>query len=141
MKKLIVISLLTAMFLSCNKDEDQNCTLSTSSAAGTWRITAVRYKANASAAEQDFYNQYFTDPCERDDNVVLNANGTYVFNDAGVQCVPPGDDTGTWSATSTTITVDGGTSNVDNYNCSTITISNVDVFVTGDKIILVLTRQ
>src|SRR5687768_18413766 len=105
MKKLIVFVLAVSLLVSCKKDEV--CNQDMAGVSATYRITAVTYKANSTAPEQDFYNQFFTDACERDDLIILNSNGTYVFTDAGVRCVPPGDDNGTWSISGNTITIDG----------------------------------
>jgi hypothetical protein len=141
MKKFIIIPLVLVILSSCKKDKDKTCNLSMASAAGSYKITAVKYKATPASPEIDYYNLFFTDACEKDDIITLNANGTYVFTDAGTKCVPPGDDTGTWSLSGNTATIDGNPSNVDNFNCSTMTLSEADVYALGDKLILVLTRQ
>ncbi|HWR32456.1 MAG TPA: lipocalin family protein [Chitinophagaceae bacterium] len=141
MKKLIIFSFSVLLLASCKKNEEKTCNLNSASVTGSYKITSVKYKADASSPETDYYNQFFTEVCERDDIITLNANGTYTFIDGGVKCIPPGDDTGTWSLSGNTITVDGGSSNVDNFNCSTMTISSSDVFNPGDRLILVLTRQ
>ncbi|MBI5858929.1 MAG: lipocalin family protein [Sphingobacteriales bacterium] len=141
MKKLIIFPFAILLLASCKKDEDKTCNLNSAAVAGSYKITAVKYKPDASSPETDYYNQFFPDACERDDIITLNANGTYNFVDAGVKCVPPGDDTGTWSLSGNTLTVDGGQSNVDNFNCSTMTLSSSDVFNASDKLTLVLTRQ
>ena len=141
MKKLIIILFTISIFASCSKDNDKTCTLSVTAVAGSYKITAVRYKATPASSEVDYYNLFFTDVCERDDIISLNAAGTYTFTDAGVKCVPPGDDSGLWSLSGNTVTVDGEASNVDSFSCSTLTVSSADVYSLGDKLILVLTRQ
>ena len=141
MKKLLTLLLGTAVFISCNKDKDEECKLSQSAAAGTYRVTAVRYKASASASEVDYYNTVFTQTCERDDTYTLNANGTFTFNDAGTKCSPPNDYTGTWSLSGNTIVIDGDSGNVDSFNCTTMVVSASNLLTTGDKIIITYTRQ
>jgi hypothetical protein len=141
MKKLIFFSLIICSGLSCKKNTDKTCNLDTASVAGSYKVTAIRYKATATSPETDYYNQFYPDACERDDIITLNANGTATYTDAGVKCTPAGDDTGTWSLSGNTITIDGGPAHVDSFNCSSMTISEVDVFATGDQLIIVLTRQ
>jgi hypothetical protein len=109
--------------------------------SGSYRITAVRYKDTPTSPETDYYNQFFTDACERDDILTLNANGTYTYADAGVKCSPTSDDTGNWSLAGNILTIDGGPENVDSFNCSILSLSSSDVFNTGDKLILILTMQ
>ena len=108
--------------------------------SGTYRITAIGYKANASAAEQDYYNFFFTDACEKDNQVVLNANGTASFVDAGVKCAPAGDFTSTWSVNGSTITIDGDAANIQSFNCSTLVVTGTGVFTANDQLKLTYTR-
>jgi len=141
MKKLIICSLFFAVLASCKKNQDKTCSLGTASVSGSYKATAARYKATPTSPETDYYNQLYPDACEKDDIITLNVNGTYIFNDAGIKCSPPGDDTGIWSLSGNTVTIDGDPANVDNFNCSTMTLSISDVVNIGDKLILVLTRQ
>lgn len=141
MKKLLFLCLIVTTFISCKKDKDDECELTTAAMAANYKVSAVRYKATATSAETDYFNAWFTDACERDDVVSLNANGTYVFTDAGVVCSPPGDDTGTWSISGNNFITDGFSYNIDAHTCTSITVSTTNVLVSGDKVILVLTRQ
>jgi hypothetical protein len=141
MKKLLFSSILIFFIVSCSKNTDTKCELTSASVAGPYKVTSVRYKATPTGTETDYYNTFYPDVCERDDIITLLANGSATYTDGGVKCSPPGDDTGTWSLSGNVITIDGGASNVDNYNCSSITISNTDVFNVGDKMTIVLTRQ
>ena len=99
MRKLIIILFAFSLFTSCKKDKDKTCALSVTAVAGNYKITAIRYKATPTSAETDYFNIFFSDPCERDDVFSFNANGTYILTDAGVRCSPPGDDSGLWSLT------------------------------------------
>lgn len=139
-KTLVLLTICTTLFASCKKDKDE-CTLSSAALVGTYKITAVKYKASASATEQDYYNLFFPDACERDDTQTLNANGTCSFNDAGVKCAPPNDYNSTWSLNGNTIIIDGDAGNVDSFSCTTLVISGSGVFIAGDKITVTYTRQ
>ena len=141
MKKLIIFSFAFGLLVSCKKDDVKTCSLNMTSLAGTYKVTAVRYKATPSGSETDYFNLFYADPCERDDKYIFNADSTYIFTDAGVQCSPPGDDTGTWSLSGNTVTVDGGPANVDSFSCTALTVSVSDAISAGDKLILVFTRQ
>lgn len=107
-KSIIAFSCLALLFGSCKKDKDENPAVTTENIAGTYTLGSVTIKTGASA-EQDYTAAYYDEACERDDQIVLNANGTAAYTDAGVKCDPAGDETGTWALTSnnTRISFDG----------------------------------
>ncbi len=126
MKKLIICSLfLSVLAISCKKD-DKNCDLNAANFAGTYKITALTYKPNTATPAVDAYA--FFDACEKDDLIIFNANNTITYTDAGVVCVPNGNDTGTWSLTGTTAVVDGESATVASFDCKgmTLTIAGTD---------------
>jgi len=139
MKKLIIFVLAVSFLTSCKKDE--TCNQDMAGISATYKITAVTYKSNSGAAEQDYYNQFFSDPCERDDLIILISNGTYTITDAGVKCVPPGDDNGIWSLSGNTLSIDGEATAIQSFNCSALVLAWTDFFVGGDQIKLTLSRQ
>ena len=140
MKKLILFVLLVSLFAACKK-KDKTCKQDMAGISGSHRITAVTYKTSASGAEQDYYNQVYPDACQRDDLLILNSDGTYTFTDAGVKCVPAGDDTGTWSISGNVATIDGQPFPIQSFNCSTFVILGADFNVPGDQIKYTFTRQ
>ena len=136
---LVIFTLF--VFFSCDKD-DNECETTAQDIAGSYRVTAATYRASSTSAEVDYYNTLYSDPRERDDIVTFNANGTYTFADAGVQCVPSGNDTGTWSLVSaTSITIDGDALTLESFNCQQLVISNFDTQIAGVRLKLTLTRQ
>ena len=141
MKRLTIIMLFIGFILSCKKNDDSSCKTDTASIAGSYKITAVTYKANSSSSEMDYFNILFPDACDRDNVTTLNANGTYLLKDAGVVCSPPDDDNGTWSSSATTMNVDGDIYIIESFNCKTLILSITDVQTTGDKLKITLTRQ
>ena len=141
MKKLLFFSFGLIILSSCNKDKDKTCNRDMAGISGTYKITAVRYKATPTSAEADYYAAFFPDACERDDSYVFNSNGTFAYNDAGVVCTPSNSYTSTWSVSGNTMTVDGDAGNIDDFNCNSLTLSISDYFNTGDKLTFVFTRQ
>ncbi len=125
MKKLI-LALSAGMFLlagtSCKKD-DKNCAVTVANIAGTYKVQKVMYKLNATTPEVDYTSTVF-EPCELDDLHVLNANGTYSYQLAGVDCAPP----------QTPATV-------SSFDCSTLNIVFADYNVAGDKATFTLKKQ
>ncbi|HVG13997.1 MAG TPA: lipocalin family protein [Chitinophagaceae bacterium] len=109
MSKFLYTIVAGILFLtSCQKEEtDGNPDPSTPSVAnlsGSYKISKAA--AITSGIETDVTAFAFL-PCMRDDIYKLNANMTYEVVDAGVQCSPPGNFTGTWSLTNnTTIALD-----------------------------------
>ena len=141
MKQLLFFSFGLIFLLSCKKDEDKTCNRDVAGISGTHKVTTARYKATPAAAEVDYYSILFPDACQRDDVFVLNANGSFAYNDAGIACAPSGSYTGIWSLSGNTLTVDGDPGNIDVFNCSSLTISFADFITAGDKMIIVFTRQ
>ncbi len=142
MKKIFLIAITALFVIACKKEKnDSSCTADAASIAGAYKITAVTYKANASAAEQDYFNILFPDPCEQDDVYTFQVNGTYQIRDAGTVCSPSGDDNGTWSVSGNTMVIDGDATAIENFNCKTLVIMNTDTDITGDQLKLTLTKQ
>lgn len=141
MKKTTFIILVSILCFSCNKDKNE-CTITTAAISGSYKITAVTYKASATANETDYFNILFPDACQRDDVYTFNAAGTYQLKDAGIVCSPSGDDNGTWSLTGTTaMVIDGDAVNLESFDCKKLIIVNTDIQTTGDRLKLTLTRQ
>src|SRR5687768_14248632 len=99
MKKLILSAfVISALSAGCSKDDDdKNCDLNSTNLVGVYKTTAVTYKASPTSPEEDEFITWAA--CEKDDLIVFNDNGTANAQDAGAKCVPPGDDTFTWSLT------------------------------------------
>ncbi|MEO7265913.1 MAG: lipocalin family protein [Ferruginibacter sp.] len=142
MKKVFFILLSVFTLVSCKKDKGETaCMATAASIAGSYRITAITYKASATSAEMNYYNLVFPDACERDDILSLNINGTYIMIDAGIVCSPPNTDNGNWSISGNTLIIDGDPSTIESYNCQTLILIQTGVQVAGDKYKITLTRQ
>jgi Lipocalin-like domain len=132
MKKTILSLLVVSSILfGCKKDDkNDTCELSSASIVGTYKLTALTYKASASATPVDEYASFAA--CEKDDLTIFNANNTVTFSDAGVACVPNGNDTGVWTLSANQLTVDGDVSTVTSFSCSGMTITFTSSVVVGD---------
>jgi hypothetical protein len=120
--KRITLSLLvlSTILVSCKKD-DKNCDLNAGNFAGSYRITAISYKANTATPVVD---EYATLPaCAKDDVITFNTNNTSTYTDAGVVCTPAGNDTGVWALSGNSVTLDGDVYAVTAFSCSGTTIS------------------
>lgn len=126
MKKLILSSavLFCIIATSCKKDKNKSCDKTMALIAGTYSIVKSEVGLNGNFVDvtsEDF------EPCELDDKLTLNANGTTVYKDLGTLCDPQGDDTGTWSITTAGKIIIGGVDNLDtieaditSFDCSTL---------------------
>ena len=137
--RLLMIFSAVLILSGCKKDS--NCEKTTAAIAGSYKITAAKYKANASTPEVDWLILGSTPACQKDDITTLNANGTYSTTDAGVVCDPVNTDSGNWSVSGNAITIDGQTSNIESFNCSALVISSTGNFTSDDKLTITLTKQ
>ncbi len=143
MKKInwvIILLIGIILFASCKKkDKTDTCALTEANFAGSYKIESVKYKASSSSPEID--GATFIDACVLDDVTTFNTNNTYTYTDAGTACTPGGDDSGTWSISGSNITVNGETQPVENFSCSSFTISDTAVDIPGDKISFTFKKQ
>jgi len=141
MKKTPIFILSALVLFSCKKDSEETCATNTASVSGSYKVTAVTYKENATAPEINYYTVWYTETCERDDIITFNSNGTYQSVDAGVVCTPSNGDNGTWSLVGNTIQLDGDPATIESFDCKSLVISIADGLVNGDKIKMTLTKQ
>jgi len=136
---LVCLVILGACQKEKNNSPANNCPMNISTIAGNYSITSIKYKVNE-APEQDYMQ--FMDACERDDIIFLSANGTYNHMDKGKVCSPDGNETGTWSLNGNKITSDdyiNGT--IEKFDCKVLVIYLPDIFVPGDRMTFVFTRE
>ncbi len=142
MKRLLLLSVVFIVaFSSCKKkDDNKDCKLSEVTLAGSYKISAVKYQTSPTAPQVDFFDQ-FVEPCAKDDILTINANHTYVYQDAGTTCNPNGSESGNWSLSGNNITIDGDTGTVENFSCTGFTLTQTNALTTGDKILATYTKQ
>ncbi len=140
--KMVCIAILSVFLLSaCKKDPvEQDCQRTLAGISGSYKLTSLQYKMNASATPVDYLA--FMDACEKDDVIVLKANGTYDYNDVGTVCTPSGTDNGVWSVAGNVITSDGMVNGViESFDCQKLVCYIEDVYTTGDRLTMTITRQ
>jgi hypothetical protein len=139
-KNLLLLSILTLVLVSCDKDDDDgDCATTVATVSGTYKITAMKYKQTPSSAEVDFFATL--DNCEKDDLTILNANGTFSIQDAGTICSPTTSYSSTWSLSGNTITIDGETGTIESFDCNLLNVSASGLFVAGDKMTVTYDKQ
>ncbi len=143
--KNLILALSAGVFLfagsGCSKDDKNNCAVTVANIAGTYKIQKVMYKLNASTAEVDYTSTVF-EACDLDDLLILNSNGVYQYQPAGVECTPPNSgDTDTWSLSGNTITIEGEAGTVSSFDCSSLVVVFSDYDVAGDKATFTLKKQ
>ena len=144
MKKLILLALVTAVIISCNKGKGDTaaCVTDAASISGSYKITAYTYKAGPQFPEIDYMNDIFPSFCDRDNIYKFTSNGTYQIMDIGIVCSPTGDDTGTWQFLSTAaLKIDGDEVILESFDCKTLVLVNTDTQQQGDRLKIVMSRQ
>ncbi|MET3878736.1 lipocalin family protein [Chitinophaga sp. OAE865] len=142
MKWVLLIFAAGSVLFSCKKEEssEPGCSISTTGLSGSYKLTALQYRASATAAPVDYLASM--EDCEKDDILTLKSDGTYDYNDGGTVCSPSGTDHGTWQVKGNTLTSDGtlnGT--VASYDCKTMVYYVENSLVEGDKLTFTMVRQ
>jgi len=145
MKQFLILVLALSAFTSCKKDNDTSETsleVTGNNVAGTYKITAAT--ASIGGANSDVFNNPsgFVE-CDRDDNCTLTAAGGYTVTDAGVQCSPNNNATGTYSVNTAakTITINGQTGNITTLTATKLVVSQPNFMSSGFTVTVTYTRQ
>lgn len=121
MRKIQVILLILAMIANgCSKSGD-SCKLDNMSILGGYVFTSYTIKSTTSSTVIDVLA--LLKPCERDNILNFNSNGTTTATEAGISCNPPTTSTnsGTWSFSGDKLVIDG-TAFSASFDCSTLTL-------------------
>jgi hypothetical protein len=131
MKKLILLTLIITVIISCKKSKDDApaCTTDIASISGSYKIIA-------------YMHSVFPDSCDRDNIYKFTSNGSYQIMDIGLVCFPSGDDDGTWQLVSATaMKIDGDPIVLESFDCKTLVIVNTDTQQQGDRVKITMRRQ
>ncbi|RYY30957.1 MAG: hypothetical protein EOO04_03120 [Chitinophagaceae bacterium] len=109
---------------SCKKDsgddDGEECDITVASLAGKYRLVSAKYISGGQ--ETDAMNNMY-EPCERDDINELKADGTFNYIDAGTVCSPSNSTSGTWNVSGQTLTLNGGFSVIETFNCRQMVVT------------------
>ncbi len=137
MKKIFLPAFLALIvFGSCSKD-DGGCDISIANISGTYKIISIKAKITG-LPEIDVFAGF--DDCEKDNLQVLEADGDFIYQDAGTACSPAQNYTGTWSLSGATLNLDGEIVTIQNFDCDKITVYADDPG-TGARLTSVLDKQ
>lgn len=142
MKWALMVLVSGSVLLSCKKEATKPaaCEISLRGIAGNYKLVALEYKENASAAPVDYLAPM--EDCEKDNILVLKSDGTYRYDDAGTECSPKGTEQGTWEVHGNTLRSDGtlnGT--IASYDCKTLTYYAENTIEQGDRMTFTLLKQ
>ncbi len=141
-KPIIGFAFAALTFIGCKKET--NCEKTMSSIAGTYSL--IKLEIGSGGTFIDVTGEL--DACERDDRVTLSENGTSAYSDLGTVCSPTGDDTGTWSISSSgrmTISSGGGIleltdAEITSFDCETLVLTGFDSSSPGDQFRLTIRK-
>ncbi|MGO4288986.1 lipocalin family protein [Chitinophaga sp. RAB17] len=142
MKWALIAMTAGTMIFACKKEKSSTpeCSINVTSLSGAYKLTALQYKASATAAPVDYLA--FMEPCEKDDIITLKSDGTYKYNNAGTVCESDKIGDGTWQLSGNTLTSDGqlnGT--IASYDCKTLTYYVENSIQPGDKLVFTMVKQ
>ncbi len=139
MKKIFVSAILSLVIFSSCKKEGSDCQTTVATLAGTYRVTAIAYTAPGIPGSTDILATF--DACEKDDLYILNANGTFAYQDAGTTCTPGGNYSGSWSLSGNIVTIDGEAATIQSFDCDRLVIYASGGMTAGDKVTSTLEKQ
>jgi len=142
---IFLFSAVAGAFTACKKEssDSNECKTDMQHISGTYKLTAVKYKANSAATEVDYLP--YLDDCEKDDIIELHANGTYNYNDLGVTCSPDESSKGTWNVKDNILTtseagiIDKGI--ISAFDCKQLVFYHDDLITKGDRMVFTMTKQ
>ena len=137
MKKILFGILALGAMVSCKK-EDKKCDLNAANFVGSYKTTAVTYKADAATAPVDEFATY--PACEKDDLIIFNSNNTVTFSDAGVVCASPGNDTGVYILNGSQLNLDGEIYTITSFDCNGATLTSAGS-VAGELSTITVVKQ
>jgi hypothetical protein len=129
MRKIIFAALILGLILvinACSKSSSSSSNARTvQNLSGSYMITAL--SASLSGLTINLFDSL--PPCEQDNIIQLNTDGSAKFIDAGTKCVPPSDSSGTWSLSQNTDTIyiAGSASFIKSWDGTTLVVNNSEM--------------
>jgi hypothetical protein len=125
-RSLLALSAFVLMFTACKKSDSAGGVSPTKeNLAGNYKYVSIKGKVGNNP-ESDVTDS-FLDACQKDDVTNLNVNLNYTVTDAGVQCNPPSNDSGTWSVSGNTFTLDATESfTISSFNGTDLVLTQTE---------------
>jgi hypothetical protein len=132
----VAAMLTVSLLFACKKEESTPlppaCSINMTNLAGSYKIAGLTYQSSAGSQPVDYLATL--DDCEKDDILVLKADGNYAFNDAGTVCSPASTETGTWKLEGNILTSNGKLSGtITSFDCKTMVYVVENIMKPGDK--------
>ncbi len=127
----------SALLFSCKKNDKTSCDATVAALAGNYKIVKI------TVAGQDVTNSYYSEDCNKDDIFQLKADKTLAYVDAGTQCSPADNGTGSWDVVNgqITITHTGGSPDVSGTVSNKCNGFEVSQTTSGVSFIVYFTKQ
>jgi Lipocalin-like domain len=130
MKKIaFIVTAGILVFTACKKKNDDaptTCDLTATGITGSYKATKIEFSAGTGYID---VTTSVLDLCERDDTYNFNANGVFVYTDAGTVCSSSGSGNGTWSVTAGKLTVNSASSSGIDLSGATLSNNNCTSFI------------
>jgi hypothetical protein len=133
LKSAFALVLISNLLFSCQKEtaEEKTCSINVQNLSGKYKLSSFTYKETSTSPEVDL--RTIQESCEQDDLLILNPNGTYITEDAGVSCNTNENDSGSWSLTGNKLSSDGIlTGTISRFDCNNLQYFVKNIYKDGD---------
>lgn len=113
-KALALIVLVSASFTACKKDKDDSLAITKENLVGTYTLKSVIWIYDGK--ETNVYD--LLPACDKDDETILKADGTYEVKDLGNTC--GNDGTGDWETDGKALILDGTSNTIKSLTKSEV---------------------
>jgi hypothetical protein len=120
---IVAMTMLTVSYIACSKSSN-NTSTTMANLAGTYKLTGLVW-VHAGIS----FNVYDSlDACEKDNEIQLNATDSSAnFIDAGIICVPPEDDNGTWLVSKDSLYLQDQAAKIKSFDGKTLVLTGYPV--------------
>lgn len=145
MKGMLFLLSLCVTLMCCKKNDivtTEPCPVQQSTVAGKYLITAIKYKANSSATEQDFFT--ILDDCLKDNTYELKRDSSVILGDGANICSgppPPGSITVWYLSPDKKKFVLDAEYDIKSYDCTHLVVTQNDFLTSGDTRTVTFTKQ
>ncbi len=123
----IAIAMAIVTIFGCSKSDSGGgnpSDVTTANVSGSYKLTSIVLSIPPAPPIDYTDSVDVIAVCQRDDIYKLNTDLTYNYIDAGTQCSPPGDGTGSWKLIGTTkIVIDSDTADINSFTGTVLKIS------------------